>query len=118
MRKRLRKKLRLAEFTEHAFGVRYTLQAGLGTGIVDEFLDRFIEHAIEANDLRCGGGSQDQHWEFLVTAVGRGSPTETQRGTIRSWLAAQPEVASFDLSGFIDAWHGPEDPPFENGRQA
>jgi uncharacterized protein YggL (DUF469 family) len=112
MRKRLRKKLRRAEFTEHGFGVRYTLVAGLSVTIVDDFLDRFLIDAVEANNLRCGGGGQGVAWDFLVTLAGRGSPTEAQRVTLGNWLAAQPEVLSYSLGEFFDAWHGPEDAPF------
>lgn len=41
MRKRLRKKLRRAEFTELVFGVRYVLMSGLAMQAADDFLDRF-----------------------------------------------------------------------------
>lgn len=112
MRKRLRKKLRRAEFTEHAFGVRYTLMAGLSTTAVDDFLDRFIAHGIEINNLRCGGGGQGVAWEFVVTLAGRGSPSEAQRMSLANWLAAQPEVMSYTLGESFDGWHGPEDVPF------
>ena len=63
MRKRLRKKLRRAEFTELVFGLRYTLVAGLTAAAADDFLDRFLLQAVEANDLRCGGGGQGVAWD-------------------------------------------------------
>jgi uncharacterized protein YggL (DUF469 family) len=109
MRKRLRKKLRRGEFTEYAFDVQYSLKAGMSAAAVDEFLDRFLEHAIEAHHLRCGGGGQGVGWDFLVTKAGRGSPTEEQRSAVDAWLAAQPEVGSYTVGHFVDAWYGPED---------
>jgi hypothetical protein len=112
MRKRLRKKLRRAEFTELVFGVRYTLVVGLATTAIDDFLDRFLEHAVEASNLRCGGGGQGTAWGFLVTSAGRGSPSEAQRTGLGTWLAAQPEVASYALGDFFDGWHGPEEGTF------
>jgi uncharacterized protein len=111
MRKRLRKKLRRGEFTEYAFDVQYWLNAGMPAAAVDEFLDRFIEHAIEAHDLSCGGGGRDLTWDFLVTKAGRGSPTEEDRIAVHAWLAAQPEVRSYAVGQFVDAWHGPDTTP-------
>ena len=87
MRKRLRKKLHRAEFTEHVFGIRYTLVAGLSDKAVDDFLDRFLTHAVEANDLLCGGGGQGVAWDFVVSLAGRGSPSEAQRQSLANWLA-------------------------------
>jgi hypothetical protein len=109
MRKRLRKKLRRGEFTEYAFDVQYSLEAGMSAVAVEEFLDRFLEHAIEAHNLSCGGGGQGAGWDFLVTKAGRGSPTEEQRSAVDAWLAAQPEVRSYTVGQSVDAWYGPED---------
>ena len=112
MRKRLRKKLRRAEFTELVFGVRYTLVAGLPVTAADDFLDRFLLQAVEANNLRCGGGGQGVACDFVVTLAGRGSPTEAQRLSLATWLGNQPEVLSYTLGEFFDGWHGPEEAPF------
>ena len=91
MRKRLRKKVRRGEFTEHAFGVQYTLAGGLSQTSVGDFLDRLLERAIEAHNLSCGGGGQGVAWDFLVTKAGRGSPTDGQRIAVGAWLHEQPE---------------------------
>jgi uncharacterized protein len=112
MRKRPRKKLRRAEFTELVFGLRYTLVAGLTAAAADDFLDRFLLEAVEANDLRCGGGGQGVAWDFVVTLAGRGSPSEAQRVSLAGWLGAQPEVLSYTLGEFFDGWHGPEEAPY------
>ncbi len=105
MRKRLRKKLRRGEFTEYAFDVQYSLTAGMLAGAAEEFLDRFIEHAIEARNLCCGGGGKELSWDFLVTKAGGGSTTEEDRSAVQAWLAGQPEVRSYAVGQFVDAWH-------------
>ena len=112
MRKRLRKKLRRAEFTEFVFGIQYTLVAGVSDKAADDFLDRFLTNAVEANKLLCGGGGQGVAWDFVVTLAGRGSPSEDQRQSPANWLAAQPEVLSYTLGDSVDGWHGPEEVPF------
>lgn len=106
MRKRLRKKKRFGEFAEHGFLVAMTPTAPLGSSARETLLDRFIEEAIERNDLSCGGGGEDV-WEFFVTATGRrASVTETQRRSVEAWLRSRPDVGAYTLSSPIDAWHG------------
>jgi uncharacterized protein YggL (DUF469 family) len=114
MRKRLRKKLRRAEFTELVFGIQYTLVAGVSDKAADDFLDRFLTNAVEANKLLCGGGGQGVAWDFVVTLAGRGSPSEAQRQILAKWLAEQPEVLSYTLGEFVDGWHGPEEVSFSS----
>lgn len=112
MRKRLRKKRRFGEFRESAFGVAYSLRPGLSPAEAEDFLVHFLESAIEANDLRCGGGGQGSAWEFCVSLAGRGSPTGAQREAVGAWLSRQPQVVWHGLGEFFDAWHGPDEPPY------
>jgi uncharacterized protein YggL (DUF469 family) len=112
MRKRLRKKRRLGEFRESLFGVRYSLRAGLAAEAADDFLGQFLERAIEANGLSCGGGGQGQTWELYVSLARRGSPTETQRAAVGDWLREQLEVRAYALGDFFDGWHGAEEAPY------
>jgi uncharacterized protein YggL (DUF469 family) len=105
LRKRLRKKLRRGEFTEYAFDVQYSLNTGLPAAAAEEFFDRLIEHAIEARNLCCAGGGKDLSWDFLVTKAGRGSTSEEDRTAVQAWLAQQPEVRSYAVGQFVDAWH-------------
>jgi len=105
MRKRLRKKQRLGEFAEYGFLVGVTPNAPIGSPERDSFLDRFIEEAIEKNDLSCGGGGENT-WEFFVTANGRrASATELQRRSVEAWLDSDPDVSAYTVSSPIDAWH-------------
>ena len=109
MRKRLRKKLRVAEFREYGFDVSYRLRDDLPQAEADDFLFRFLEQAIEAKSLACGGGGRPPTYEFCVISDRRGSPTQEQRSGVGAWLGAQMEVADHSLGDFFDAWHGPED---------
>ena len=112
MKMRLRKKRRLGEFRENLFAVRYSLRGGIPSEGADEFLWRFLERAIEANGLSCGGGGQGEAWEFYVSLARRGSPTEAQRAATGEWLARQEEVRAYRLGDFFDGWHGPEEAPY------
>jgi uncharacterized protein YggL (DUF469 family) len=106
MRKRLRKKRRLGEFRENAFDVVYRLHEGMSAAGAEDFLFRFLEHAIEANALSCGGGGRPPDYDFTVSRAGRGSPSKEQRAAVGAWLADQPEVTHYKLGEFFDAWHG------------
>jgi uncharacterized protein YggL (DUF469 family) len=112
MRKRLRKKRRLAEFRENIFGVRFSLRDGLAPGTDDAFLWRFLERAVEANGLVCGGGGHGTAWEFCVQLAKRGSPSEAQRNAVGTWLGQQAEVRGYELGDFFDGWHGPDEAPY------
>jgi uncharacterized protein YggL (DUF469 family) len=82
MRKRLRTRLRLREFSELGFELSYRLRPGISADEADSFLDRFLADAIEEKHLGCGGGGQGQHWSFCVSAAGRGSASPEQRAAV------------------------------------
>lgn len=106
MRKRVRKKRRLGEFTEYGLLVGVSPVASLGSADREALLDQFIEEAIEKNDLSCGGGGGPT-WEFFVTSnARRASVTEPQRRSLEAWLDSNAAVGTFTLSAPIDAWHG------------
>jgi len=106
MRKRLRKKKRLREFAEYGFVLFVTPSHPLGSVQRDSFLDRFLQEAIERNDLLCGGGGGDT-MEFFVTASRRRvSVTEEQRRSVAAWLASAGDVSAYDVGPPVDAWHG------------
>jgi uncharacterized protein YggL (DUF469 family) len=115
MRKRLRKKLRVAEFTQMGFTVRYQPRPGLGDSELEALLDRFVHEAIEVNDLHCGGGGSPEGWDFFVCANGRRSATDRDRLRVRDWLESQADVTNILVTQLQDAWHGggeePQEPP-------
>jgi uncharacterized protein YggL (DUF469 family) len=96
MRKRLRKKKGEAEFAGYAFGVAYVLD-DVSSVRANEFLDRFVEQAIEPNGLECHGGRHDREWDFRVACVNDEKPTKAQRAAVVKWLEGRKEVARFEV---------------------
>lgn len=98
--RRLRKKLRVGEFQELGFEVRFELRAQLSDTELTAFWDDFILQAIEANGLAFGGGTTG-----YVTRRGRGSATDAHRDAVLSWLSARGgEVSSVEIDPLTDAW--------------
>src|SRR5690606_16434048 len=77
MRRRLRKKLHRAEFTELGFEVVAELDLGLDQEQRYAFLDRFID-AVEARQLGFGGGGSTPFAGF-VARLGRASASGADR---------------------------------------
>ena len=63
MRKRLRKKKHVDEYTE--WGRQFIITRNRRDGF-DEFLDVFIEEAIEANGCFCGGSGKEDKLDVVV----------------------------------------------------
>ena len=106
-KKRLRKKLRVGEFKELGFLVRFEFAEDLPAEKCNELLDDFLSKAIEANGLLFGGGGYGDSWEGLVILdATRGSVTEEDREKVNSWFQGQTQVKSFDVGPLIDAWYG------------
>jgi hypothetical protein len=104
MRKRLRKKLRLGEFQEFGFELRFRLEPTLGQDEVDRFSDSFLLQAIEDNDLLCGG-SCGLEWDVFVTRDRRGSVSAKHTAVVRAWLERHPAVHDVFVGELQDAWH-------------
>jgi len=96
MRKRLRKKQGEGEFAEYAFGVSYVLD-DVPSLRANDFLDRFVEQAIEPNGLECRGSRHDGDWDFRVACVDNTKPTAAQREAVRKWLKSRKELARFSV---------------------
>ena len=95
MKRRLRKKLHLAEFTEFAFDVRATFVPPLDGAQNEAFLDRLID-AVEARGLRFGGGVALEELDGFIH--GRRPPrvTPAERDVMADRLRAQPEVSEVE----------------------
>jgi uncharacterized protein len=63
MKKRLRKKKRVGEFAE--YGRQLIITRNRKDGF-DEFLDAFVENAIEGNGCYCAGGGKEDKLDFIV----------------------------------------------------
>jgi uncharacterized protein YggL (DUF469 family) len=104
MKKRLRKKMRLAEFREFGFEVSFQLPDDLDQADLYRFFDSFITEAIEGRGLMCGGGC-GQVWDVFVTRHGRGSANEEDRHGVAAWLQQYPHVTDVQVGPLTDAWH-------------
>ncbi len=96
MRRRLRKKRGEGEFAGLAFGVSYVLD-DVSSGRANEFLDRFVEEAIEPNGLECHPERHDRDWDFRVACDDESKPTAEQRMAVVKWLESRKEVARFEV---------------------
>jgi uncharacterized protein YggL (DUF469 family) len=96
MRKRLRKKQGEGEFAGYAFGVTYVLD-DVSSLRAHDFLDRFVEQAIEPFGLECDEERYDRGWDFRVSCLDGTRPTAAQRAGVIAWLASQREVARFEV---------------------
>lgn len=103
MKKRLRKKKHRGEFTE--WGRQLVITRNLKDGF-DEFLDAFIEEAIEANGCYCGGGGKEDKLDVVVELGRRSDDPAARAKVIIAWLDARPDVQSWRMGEEFDIWHG------------
>ncbi len=103
MKKRVRKKTHQGEFTE--WGRQIIITRNQKDGF-DEFMDAFIEKAVEANGCYCGGGGRADKLDFVIE-LGRRSDERTVRmNAITAWLDARTDVESWKMGDEFDLWHG------------
>lgn len=106
--RRLRKKLFLDEFQQLGFSVAFKLDPDLPRDQSEVLWDRFIEEAIEGNNLSCGGGGTwtEAHF-YVMPAYGPGhrSTTPQQRQGVLDWLEANRAqgVVDYGASPLADA---------------
>ena len=103
MKKRLRKKLRLAEFRQFGFEVSFSLSGHHTEAEIDQFLDSFILDVIEPRGLLCGGGG-NQNWSFFVHPDSRQSASEDDREYILRPLRDYSAVSDPQVGPLVDAW--------------
>jgi uncharacterized protein YggL (DUF469 family) len=103
MKKRLRKKKYIGEFTE--WGRQLVITRNCKDGF-DEFLDAFIEEAIESNGCYCGGGGKEDKLNVVVELGRRSDDPDAKMTKITAWLDARSDVQSWRLGEEFDLWHG------------
>jgi uncharacterized protein YggL (DUF469 family) len=103
MKKRLRKKKHRGEFTE--WGRQLVIHRNGEEG-VDEFLDAFLDEAIEANDCCCGGSALGDRLDFVVELGLRSEDPAAKFEKITAWLDARPDVKNWKAGEEFDIWHG------------
>ena len=102
MKKRLRKKKHLGEFAE--WGRQLVITRNRKDGF-DEFLDAFIEEAIESNGCYCGGGGKEDKLDVVVELGRRSDDPAARLKRITVWLDARPDVQSWRMGEEFDVWH-------------
>ena len=103
MKKRVRKKKHVQEFTE--WGRQLVVTRNCKEGF-DEFLDAFIEEAIEANDCFCGGGGKEYKLSVVVELGRRKNNPDAKMAAIVAWLKARPDIQTWQIGPEFDLWHG------------
>jgi len=103
MKKRLRKKKHRSEFTE--WGQQLVIMRNRKDGF-DEFLDAFIEEAIEANGCYCGGGGKEDKLDVVVELGRRSDDPAARLKKITAWLDSRSDVQSWRTGEEFDLWHG------------
>lgn len=106
MKKRLRKKFRLGEFTEFEFPVAFKMKDTPDTAAVDALLGVFLDE-VETRGL-VGGGTFSNEGDFrfsLYANRARVAVTEEHRQAMEAWLSANPAIATHTVGPLVDAWH-------------
>ena len=103
MKKRLRKKKHFGEFTE--WGRQLVINRKHKDGF-DEFLDAFLEEAIDANGCYCGGGGKDDRLSVVVELGRRSDSPDAKLTRIVAWLEARIDVQDWMIGEEFDVWHG------------
>jgi uncharacterized protein YggL (DUF469 family) len=102
MKKRLREKKHCGEFTE--WGRQLVVARNRKDGF-DEFLDAFIEEAIESNRCSCGGGGKEDKLDVVVELGRRSDDPDARLARITAWLDARSDVQSWRVGDEFDVWH-------------
>ena len=103
MRIRLRKKKHVGEFTE--WGRQFIIARNRRDGF-NEFLDAFIEEAIEANGCFCGGGGKEDKLDVIVELGRNLADADLKKDCIIKWLESRQDVKSWRIGEVFDIWHG------------
>lgn len=103
MKKRLRKKKHCGEFTE--WGRQLVIMRNRKDRF-DEFLDAFIEEAIESNGCYCGGGGKEDKLDVIVELGRRSDGPDARLNRITAWLNGRPDVKNWEVGEEFDLLYG------------
>ena len=103
MKKRLRKKKHLGEFTE--WGIQLVATRNQKDGF-DDFLDAFVLEAIEANGCYCGGGGMEDKFDVVIELGRHADDPESKLRKITAWLDSRSDVQGYRTGELFDLWHG------------
>lgn len=99
--RRLRKKLRLAEFQQLGFEYSVIWHKLPDATSQETFIDQFLESVIERRGLLLGGGCTDG----AIVGRGQQNPTELDQAAVRAWMSAWPGVAKVHIGPLVDEWY-------------
>ena len=94
MRKRLRKKLYVKEFTEVFYRIEFWAPKGVTEEERHTLLFDFLDEAIEAHKLICTGMAGDDAiaWVFITKGDRHRTIVQEDVDAIRQWLEARPGI--------------------------
>lgn len=95
MRKRIRKKLKLKEFTE--LGFRVLLKFDNTRPTSKSLIADFLTFTIDKQHLSCGGCTDDNQLEMFITTVSGASANEKHRQLIEKWVKKRSEITSVSI---------------------
>jgi uncharacterized protein YggL (DUF469 family) len=99
--RRLRKKLKIAEFQEMGFEYKTELVKAMDDETQSKLIEDLVTEVIEPRALALGGWV---HSGF-VSKNGLGSVTEEDRAAVNQWLANRAELKNIEVSALMDAWY-------------
>jgi uncharacterized protein YggL (DUF469 family) len=104
-KRRLRKKLRVGEFQELGFEVRFTWRSDAEQDF-DEKLDAWIDF-VESKGWAFGGGGsiEEKTIKGFIAKFGRGALREEDRLQAEKWFEEKEWIGSFEVGLLKDAWH-------------
>lgn len=109
MKKRLRKKKHMGEFTEYGFYLRGTIVPIEDFEDSLEFVDKLVEH-ISTMGLEFGGAIGKGTIDLFVCRweppKGRATATEEDKQRLVASLLEWPEVLDLHASELVDVWNG------------
>jgi len=100
--RRLRKKLRVAEFKELGFDVAWQLSDDISSEGIDKFIDDFFAQVIQPNGIGFGGEG-DTLWHGLICTQTLGSCNNEQRAVVEKWLS-ENGATQVAVSELYDLW--------------
>jgi uncharacterized protein YggL (DUF469 family) len=103
MKKRLRKKKHVGEFTEWG---RQLIATRNTKADAEAFQDAFIVEAIEGNGCCCGGGMSEDQINVVVELGKSSDDPEGRFAKVAAWLDARPDVQGWEAGPVFDLWHG------------
>lgn len=90
------------------FCVQFTFDKNLDKSIRNALLSKWLEEAMENNDLQFGGGGISNSWEGVAEHSEGQEVTEGQRIQVEEWLRNNPLIHQFKVGPLVEStqlWH-------------